>query len=438
MENNFILYGNIIHEPAKGDMRIIENGYLVCIEGKCAGAFPVLPTEYAALHIVDCKDKLIFPGLVDLHIHAPQYAFRGMGMDWELIDWLNKMTFPEEEKYEDLAYAQSAYQLFANRMKMSATTRACIFATKHRAATELLMDLMEETGLVTYVGKVNMDRSAPEGLREPGAQESAFDTFGWINEISGRYERTMPILTPRFIPSCSNELLGELREIRRAYNLPIQSHLSENPGEIEWVKSLCPDAEFYGDAYDMYDLFGEKNEASKGAKTVMAHCVWSTEKEVERIIENGVFVAHCPASNMNLSSGIAPIRKFFDLGVHVGLGSDVAGGQTESIFRAMTDTIQVSKLYWRLVDQSRSPLTFDDAFFLATRGGGQFFGKVGCFDPDFEFDAIVLDDSTLLHPQPLTVHQRMERAVYLGLDENCIVRKYVRGRLVGEGNEDSI
>ena len=110
-------------------------------------------------------------------------------------------------------------------MKNSATTRACIFATRHRQATEILMDLMEETGLVTYVGKINMDRSAPDELVEESADMSAFNTFGWINDIAGKYKRTKPILTPRFIQSCTDDLMDQLREIQRAYNLPVQSHL---------------------------------------------------------------------------------------------------------------------------------------------------------------------------------------------------------------------
>jgi guanine deaminase len=428
--DSFALLGNIIHSPQMGALEIFEKSYLVC-EDKCvAGIFKELPERFAGIRAENHEQALIIPGMTDLHIHAPQYAFRGMGMDWELIDWLNNQTFPEEAKYADGEYAHRAYSLFAGHMKKSATTRACIFATRHRNATIQLMDLMEETGLITYVGKVNMDREAPEPLCEADAESSAFDTFGWLNSINGRYTRTMPILTPRFIPSCSDKLMEELREVRRAYELPIQSHLSENPGEIEWVKALRPDAKFYGDAYDRYDLFGERSVLSQGAKTVMAHCVWSSDEEINRIRQNGVFIAHCPASNMNLSSGIAPVRRYLELGMNIGLGSDVAGGQTESIFRAITDAIQVSKLRWRLVDESQKPLSFDEAFYLATKGGGAFFSKVGSFEQGFEFDALVLEDSALPSAFPLTLRQRLERAVYLGLDAACLAEKYVRGAKV--------
>ena len=159
----------------------------------------------------------------------------------------------------------------------------------------------------------------------------------------------------------------------------------------------------------------------------MAHCVWSTDEEVELMRQNGVFVAHCPASNMNLTSGIAPIRKYLDLGLRIGLGSDVAGGHSASIFRAITDAIQVSKLYFRMVDDTYKPLVFSEAFYLATKGGGAFFGQVGSFEEGYAFDAVVLDDSVLPHPQVLTLAERMERAVYLGLDEKKITAKFVAG-----------
>ena len=145
---------------------------------------------------------------------------------------------------------------------------------------------------------------------------------------------------------------------------------------------------------------------------------------------NGVFVAHCPASNMNLTSGIAPIRKYLDLGLHIGLGSDVAGGHSDSIFRAITDAIQVSKMYFRMVNEEYKPLVFSEAFYLATKGGGAFFGKVGSFESDYEFDAVVMDDGVLPHPQSLTLAERAERAVYLGLDEKNITAKFVAGKRI--------
>ncbi|MBO5825057.1 MAG: amidohydrolase family protein [Treponema sp.] len=430
MDKNFVLKGHICYSQDKSTLKVFENSFLVCVEGKSKGVFKTLPEEYKNLPLKDYEDKLIIPGMVDLHVHAPQYAFRGMCMDLELMDWLNQYTFPEEEKYTNLDYAEKAYSIFTKALKKSATTRACIFATRHREATVLLMELMEKTGLVSYVGKVNMDREASEALVEESVESSAYQTFGWINSVHNKFQNTKPILTPRFIPCCTDELMEELKQIQMTYGIPVQSHLSESPGEIEFVKFLRPNNEFYGDAYNDYDLFGKNDDINTDVKTVMAHCVWSTEKEVELMKKNGVFVAHCPSSNMNLSSGIAPIRKYLDLDLKIGLGSDVAGGQSESIFRAITDSIQVSKMYWRHVNQDCKPIVFSEAFFLATKGGGEFFGKVGSFEPDYEFDAIVLDDSCLEHPQQLNVLQRLERAVYLSLDVQGIFAKYVNGNQI--------
>lgn len=425
---SFVLRGDICYSAEKDKVKTIAGGYLVCEDGICRGAYPVLPEKYAHLPVEDLGSLLILPGMVDLHIHAPQFSYRGLGMDLELMDWLQVQAFPEETKYADLDYAARAYGIFADCMKKSATTRACIFASRHREATLLLMEQMERAGLVSYVGKLNMDQGAPDDLQESSAEESAEETIRWIEACAGRFENTLPMITPRFVPSCSRALLERLREIQANYGCAVQSHLSENLSEIELVGELFPECGFYGQVYDQYGLFGRN--AGRPVKTVMAHCIYSSDAELEMMQAQDVFIAHCPASNINVRSGIAPIRKYLDRDMKLGLGSDVAGGQTESMFRAITDAIQVSKLHWRLCDQSLRELRFDEAFYLATRGGGEFFGRVGAFEDGYEFDAVVIDDSDLPHPQELNVHDRLERAVYLGADRSGVRAKFVRGRRV--------
>lgn len=423
-ESIFILQGDIIYTKEVGKFEICENGYLVCEQGKVKGVYRTLPFTLGGIPVKDYKGKLLIPGLVDLHIHAPQYSFRGLGMDMELLEWLNVNTFPEEAKYRELDYARKAYEIFTENLKKSATTRACIFATVHREATLLLMDLLEEAGLGTMVGKVNMDRNCPDYLREGSAKESAAETVEWIRDVEHKkYKYTSPILTPRFIPSCTDELMENLKKIQLRYSLPVQSHLSENISEIAWVKELCPQAEFYGDAYDRFGLFGAD------APTVMAHCVHSDEREIKRMKENKVFIAHCPESNMNVSSGIAPVRRFLEEGLHVGIGSDVAGGTTENLFTAMAHAIQASKLRWRIQDESLKPLKAEEVFYMATKGGGEFFGKVGSFEEGYEFDVVVLDDSRLKHPQYLDIQKRLERMIYFA-DDREIAAKYVGGRKI--------
>lgn len=418
--NTFALKGNIIYSQNQETLCIYENSYVVCEDSLCAGVFSVLPEKYVEIPIYDYGDALILPGLVDLHTHAPQYAFRGLGTDLELIDWLNEHTFKEEQKYRDLDYAGKAYELFVRDLKKSGTTRACIFATLHNDATLLLMDLLEQAGIPSYVGKVNMDRNSPDELREKDDETAMNSTEKWISQCE-KYKLVKPILTPRFIPSCSDALMKKIAVLQKKYTLPIQSHLSENPSEVAWVMELHPDVSCYGAAYHKFGLLGD------GVPTIMAHCVHSTPDEIELMHKNQVFIAHCPQSNTNLSSGVAPIRTYLEHEIPVGLGSDIAAGYSLSIFRAMADAIQSSKLRFRMLDSSVAPLKMEEAFFMATKGGGKFFGKVGSFETGYEFDAVVLDDSTLSHPQPLNVKERLERFIYLGDDRN-IVASYAAGR----------
>lgn len=419
MSRNLILKGNICHTPEKDRLEIREDAYVVCGEGLCRGIFDTIPDKYLGIEIVDCAGKLIIPGLVDLHTHAPQFAYRGTGMDEELMGWLERYAFPEESRYADTGYAARAYGIVTEKLKRGATTRVVMFATIHPETTLILMDCMEKSGVVSYIGKVNMDRNASPELTEENAARSAEDTRRFIRECASRgYRRTKPIITPRFVPCCTDELMEALGRIRKEYDLPVQSHLSENPEEIEFVRELAPEAAFYGDAYDRFGLFG------KDGRTVMAHCVYSSPEEVQRMLDNGVWIAHCPGSNMNIASGIAPVRHYLERGLRIGLGTDVAGGDSESMFRAVTDAIRASKMYWRYIDHNAKPLTFPEAFWLASKGGGSFFGKVGSFEEGYAFDAVVLDDSIEPSARELPLRDRLERAFYQRLDKQGIIMKF--------------
>ena len=179
-ENSFILKGNICYSDTKDRFISVDQGYLVCCQGISQGVYSVLPEEYQNLPITDYGDHLIIPGMTDLHLHAPQYPFRGLGMDLELLDWLEAHTFPEESHYQDLEYAEKAYRIFTEDLKASATTRAVIFGTIHTPATILLMEKLEAAGLKTYVGRVNMDQNCTDLLKEKNADASLADTAEWL------------------------------------------------------------------------------------------------------------------------------------------------------------------------------------------------------------------------------------------------------------------
>ena len=428
MENvkkeNFVLYGTFVYSRDKSELISYTDSYLVCTGGCSRGIFRELPEEYRDLPIRDVRGMLTVPGLIDLHIHAPQYQFRGSGMDMELLPWLEKYTFPEEERYKDPEYADKAYSMFAEELKRGATTRACIFATSHRSATLRLMELMEDTGLCTFVGKVNMDRNVPSYYLE-STEDSVNETVEWLREAKkAGLSHTFPIITPRFTPSCSRELMLKLASLAEQYAVPVQSHLSENLSEVEWVKELEGDTSCYADSYVKAGII------KKGIPCIMAHCVWSGDEEQEILKDNGVFIAHSPDSNINLSSGAAPVKAYLDKGLNVGLATDVAGGSTTSMISSVRCAIQVSKLRNRLFDGDTPALSFPEAFYIATKGGGAFFGKVGSFDEGYEFDALILDDLSIPTMRAdMTPEERLERFIYLG-DDRQIRGKYAAGRKI--------
>ena len=415
----FVLRGNYIWTPEPGRLELRPAAYGVCgVDGRCAGVFDELPAAYAGLPVRDMGEALIVPGYSDLHTHAAQYRDRGLGMDFELIGWLSDLTYPEESRFSDEAFARDVYGKFARELRAGFTTRACIFASAHRAATELLMELLDGTGLITYVGKVNMDRNAPDYIRERDAAFAVADTERWLAETAERFENTKPILTPRFVPSCTPETMAGLGELKRKWGVPVQSHLDETPEEIAWVRELCPDSASYADVYDKDGLLRPE--------TVMAHCIYLTEPEIELLKERGVFIAHCPASNMNVRSGIAPMRKYLDAGLNLGLGTDISGGHTLDMAQAVRDALSVSRLLWRLGGGEYRHLTATEAFWLATAGGGAFFGKVGAFEPGYAFDAVAVDDSAWRWPGD-DLNVRFQKFVYSARSEN-VVAKYVAGR----------
>ncbi|MCR5789252.1 MAG: amidohydrolase family protein [Lachnospiraceae bacterium] len=423
-DNSFVLRGAVVYSGSETELMAYEDAFVVCVNGVSEGVFTELPEVYKALPLTDAGGMLIMPGMTDLHIHAPQYALRGSYMDLELLPWLNSYVFPEEASYADLGYAKKAYEIFATEMRSGATARACVFATAHQEATLLLMEMLEESGLMTFVGKVNMDRNVPDYYAE-STEQSLLATREWLEAVQNKgFKKTRPILTPRFTPSCSRELMQGLGKLAAEYDLPVQSHLSENLSEIDFVKELEPDVSCYADSYLRAGLMG------KDRPCVMAHCVWSDETEAEMLKDNGAFIAHSPESNINLCSGVAPVKRYLAEGMHVGLATDVSAGTSASMFAAIRNAIYASKLRFRLYDENTAPLSFPEAFYIATKGGGAFFGKAGSFEKGYLFDALILDDASIPTARTgLSVSERAERFIYLG-SEQLIRAKYVSGERV--------
>ena len=415
-----IYKAHILYTKEKSGFEVIENGYVAvdadgCITGVAADLSSIADED---AEVTDFGDRLLIPAMNDLHVHAPQYRNQGIAMDLELMDWLQQYTYPEEMKYADTSYAERMYSRFVHDLWRFGTMRSCVFATSHTESSRVLMRLFREAGMGALVGKVGMNRLCPEALSE--SVEKMVE--GYEALVSESDPLVRPIITPRFIPSCTPEILRACGDLAAKYKLPVQSHLSENKDEIALVQKQEPDSTGYGDAYDRYGLFGQ-------TPTVMAHCVYTEGEELELVKRRGVMVAHCPTSNLNVSTGIAPIRQVLEEDLHVGLGSDISGGHDLSIFRVMVYAIQVSKAYYQQ-HRERKFLTLSEVFWLATKSAGSFFGQVGSFEPGYEFDALVINDSDLNHDN-YTLLERLERYIYLG-DDRQIEHRFCRGKEITE------
>ncbi len=406
------LKGNIIEAGSPDSLTVTEQGFLVLhADGSVAGIFSSLPEEFAEAEITDFGDALIFPSFVDMHLHAPQYPMLGTAMDLQLLEWLNRYTFPTEARFADPGYARTIYRQLADDLIRNGTTRVCMFSSLHTDATLILMEELENAGVTGYVGKVNMDRNGLPGVLEETTKESIEETERWLNACC--FEHVRPILTPRFSPSCTDELMEALGAMAKERDLPVQSHLSENLNEIAWVQELYPDTTQYWESYQKFGLWKEG--------TVMAHCVYSDEREREAMKEAGVVVAHCADSNINLASGVAPVRRMLNEGVTVTLGSDIAAGAELPMYQVIAKTIRASKIRRVMDSWETDALTVADAFYLGTSAGHCCFGASPGFTKGDLLHAVVVDDSGLPGGSgEHSVVERLERALYLMSKENII------------------
>lgn len=404
-----LLKGNIIHAPKLGQLETLEHGCMMLQEdGTIMEIRPEAPDLFDG-EVYDYGDKLILQSFVDMHLHAPQYPMLGIGMDLPLLEWLQTYTFPTEARFSDPEYARRVYHKLAQELIANGTTRVCMFGTMHTDSTLILMEELEQAGVTGFVGKVNMDRNGGANLQETtvGSEE---ETLRFLKKAI-TFPHVHPILTPRFTPSCTDDLMAFLGELGQENGLYVQSHLSESKAEIEWVRGLHPECKQYWETYEKYGLWKDH--------TVMAHCVHSDAREREAIKEAGVVVAHCADSNISLCSGICPVREMLEEGIWVTLGSDIAGGSALPMYRAITTSIQASKV--RHFQEAAAPafLTVPEGYYLGTTSGHRYFGAGDGFSVGDKLHAIVVDDSDFAEPtRALTLSERLERALYQMSSEN--------------------
>ncbi|KAI9861923.1 MAG: hypothetical protein M1813_004992 [Trichoglossum hirsutum] len=369
-----------------GAIGVDEHGKIAFVERDAGNVDSVTAAHgWGDAHTVrTSSSQFFFPGFIDTHIHASQYPNAGIFGQSTLLEWLNTYTFPLESSLADINKARVVYSRCVSRTLSNGTTTAAYYATKHVDSTNLLADICLDAGQRAFVGRCCMDNLSPDFYKDISAETAIADTRSTIDHIKSidpAYELISPILTPRFAPSCTPPLLNALAQLHRSTDLPMQTHISENLGEVQLVRKLFPESTSYAQVYDMHGLLTPK--------MILAHAIHLSNSERDLIKERDAKISHCPASNSALTSGGAKVRWLLDSGITVGLGTDVSGGYSPSMLEAVRQASLVSR-HVAMLDGDASKLSIEEVLYLGTRGGAKVVGledKIGGFEVGKEWDA---------------------------------------------------
>lgn len=361
------------YEYFSDGLLIIEDGIVQSL----GDATNMLPNLSSDIEVIKHTNSLIMPGFVDTHIHYPQMEVIGAYGE-QLLEWLNKYTFPTERKFEDKAYARNIAEKFLNELLGAGTTTALVFGTVHKQSVEAFFEACEARNLRMICGKVMMDRNAPDYLTD--CPQSSYDDSKSLIETWHNRGRLRYAITPRFSPTSTPEQLDKAGQLLQEYpDVYMHTHLSENLNEIEWVKQLFPDCDHYLDTYDRAGLLGRRS--------IFAHCIHLNDDEWHRMAETKSGIAFCPTSNLFLGSGLFNLKRAAEANINVGLGTDVGGGTSFSILQTLNEAYKVLQLRGQTVSVLKM-------FYMATLGGAETLDladKIGNFKAGKEADFVVLD-----------------------------------------------
>ncbi|CCE66157.1 hypothetical protein TPHA_0O01900 [Tetrapisispora phaffii CBS 4417] len=406
-----VFYGTFVDTPVLGEFRIryqtsvgveSRSGTILFINENSSDPMGDVsrfdPTiEESNVEVIELKShftSFFFPGFIDTHIHASQYPNTGIFGKSTLLDWLIKYTFPLEQSLENDDISKDVYTKIVKRTLSHGTTTACYYTTIHASSAKIMAQICSKLGQRAMIGKVCMDLNSPDFYTEKNVNDSLKSTLDVVDYIFNEIKKPiiLPVLTPRFAPSCSRELMLGLSKIASSYpdGLHIQTHLSENIKEINWAKELFPECKSYTEIYNKYGMLSNK--------TILAHCIHLDDDEIKLIKENKSGISHCPISNSSLTSGECKVRELLNENIKIGLGTDVSAGYSTSILDNARQAHLVSRHLAMKYDNREKrdsvKLSVEDVLYLATLGGAKVLeldDKIGTFDIGKHFDTQLID-----------------------------------------------
>lgn len=453
---DFVVKGTAFSSENPKEVKSLKD-HLFCISDKGKIAAVISPEEKEYSQIIKeyreqnkfyeySEDQIILPGFIDLHVHAPQWAQIGTAMDIPLNDWLHTYTFPLESKFSDEEFAKTVYSDLVSQLIANGTTTVLYFGTIHRAASRILAEICCDKGQRGLVGKVVMDdkEQNPDYYRDKSTAEALAETEAFIQDIQKLAEKApqgiYPVITPRFIPSCTDDALKGLGELAQKYDVHIQSHCSES----DWEHNFVKDRFGKNDAMALND-FGLLTE-----KSVMAHCGLLADEDMQLFAKKGTAVAHCPISNVYFGNTVTPIAKLLhEYEVETGLGTDISGGFSPSLFDNVKQAVISSRMLEEGVDQNiesekrgvaNSRITLNEAFYLATAGGGESLSlPIGKLEVGYAWDAQIINlagKNTFIprYSKEETLMNLFQKVLYLARPE-YIQEVWIQGKKVHEINK---
>ena len=412
-------FPNANHEPGKAFCFVRDGGLVIDQQRIVAvGSFAEMTNDYPQATVTDYRGKLIIPGLIDSHVHYPQTEMIASYGE-QLLTWLENYTFPTEMKFADPDYAAASAEIFINQLVKNGTTTALAYATVHAHSAEALFRAASKRDMAMITGKVCMDQHCPDVLQDTPAlaqKESAELIERWHGNGRNYYA-----LTPRFAPTSSRNQLAALGELAQSYpDVFIQTHLSENKDEIDWVSTLYPQHDHYLDVYDHYHLVRER--------AVFGHCIHLPDESWQRLGESGAVAVFCPSSNLFLGSGLFDKPRADKHGVNVVLASDVGAGTSFNLLRTYGEAYKISQLQGEPID----PIT---GLYMMTQGPAvahQLEHEIGNLNPGTFADFVVLDpqfnELSALRIKPDSEADDILFALSLLGDERAVVQTYIAGK----------